>query len=116
MKTHPPFDLIRDLLDHEIVDAEGVPCGMVDDLLLTPDEHGPRITALLVGSGPASERLPALLRLAARGLGLTRRVRVPFEQLDTLAEVVTLKSRAAELGLGIADRRAARWLGRVPGT
>jgi sporulation protein YlmC with PRC-barrel domain len=116
MKQHPAFDLMRDLLDHELVDADGVPCGMVDDVLLTPAEGGLEIAALLVGAAVASERMPALLRVAARAMGVKRRVRVPFEQIDAVTEVVTLKNRAAELGLGVVDRRVSRWLGRIAGT
>ena len=116
MKRHATFDLVRDLLDHELVDAEGVPCGMVDDVQLSLGDDGVAVTALLCGPAVAAERLPAWLRILARACGAQRRARVPIEDIDSVAEVVTLKRRAPELGLGVAERRVARWLGRIAGT
>jgi sporulation protein YlmC with PRC-barrel domain len=110
------FDLVRDLLDHEIVDSEGVSCGMVDDVQLALGDEGLAVTALRCGPAVSAQRLPAWLRVAARACGVQRRVRVPMAELESMTEVVTLKRRAAELGLGVAERRVARWLARIVGT
>jgi sporulation protein YlmC with PRC-barrel domain len=107
------YDLMRDLLDHELVDSDGVSCGMVDDVEI--DVHG-HVTALLSGGRVWTQRLPALLRVLLPSLGATGRTRIPFEQIDEISEVIRLKSRATELGLGIDDRRAGRLLARIAGS
>jgi hypothetical protein len=110
------LDIVRQVLDHEVVDVNNVPCGMVDDLLV---EGGPgeelHVTALLVGTGAWAERLPSLLGRAAKFLFGGRRVRVPWEEVWVITERVKLKSRASELGLGVADRKASRWIKWLPG-
>jgi sporulation protein YlmC with PRC-barrel domain len=116
MSTQPVFDLVRDLVDHELVDSDGVPCGMVDDVELSLGERDLTVTALLSGSRVWTQRLPAVFRMILPALGATRRTRIAFDQVDDISEVIRLKSRATELGLGIADRKAARLLARVVGT
>lgn len=110
------LDIVRQVLDHEVVDVNNVPCGMADDLLV---EGGPgeelKVTALLVGVGAWADRLPSLLRRAAKFLFGGRRVRVPWEEVWVITERVKLKSRASELGLGVADRKASRWIRWLPG-
>jgi sporulation protein YlmC with PRC-barrel domain len=111
------IDLVRELLDHELVDVNGTPCGMIDDLELDGDIGGPlRVTALLVGPGAWVPRLPALAAWLARKTFGTQRVRVPWNQIDTIAERIVLKTTAASLGLGKLDRKAGRWLAKVPGS
>jgi len=61
MKKLKPFDLARDLLDHELVDVDEVPCGRVDDIELEHTSHGLAIAALLVG---VSRELDDAARLA----------------------------------------------------
>ena len=111
------LDLVRQVLDHEVVDSNNVPCGMVDDLEV---EGGPgeelRVTALLVGAGAWTRRLPsAFERLAARVFG-RQQTRVPWSEVESVTERVKLRSRAEELGLGRADRKASRLGGKVPGS
>lgn len=51
------------LLDQQIVDAEGLPIGRVDDLILQlpGDKGSPEITHLLVGAQALGERLGGVL-------------------------------------------------------
>ena len=111
--TH--VDLVRELLDHELVDCNGTPCGIVDDIEL---DGGPgkalRATALLVGPGAWIPRLPAFPAWIASKLFGMQRVRVPWDSIDTIAERIVLKTTASSLGLGKLDRKAGRWLARVP--
>jgi hypothetical protein len=109
------LDLALGLLDHQLVDAEGRRCGKVDDLEIEggPGEK-PVVRAVLVGPGAWSGR-GRLGRLAAR-LGGRRLVRVHWEEVDEVRTGVGLKRKAAELGLGRGDDRAARWVERVPGS
>ena len=46
------FDIALELLDHEVVDADGVPCGIVDDVELAGEPGEPlRAVALTALSG-----------------------------------------------------------------
>jgi len=109
------LDLMREVLDHEMVDVDGVTCGMVDDVELGAAAHGRvEVRALLVGPGAWLPRLPAIVeavlgRLLHRGV-----VRVPWDEVADVSEVIRLRSRASSLGLGRADRKAERWLAKLP--
>jgi len=108
------IDLLREVLDHEVKDADDVSCGMVDDLEFAQGPDGPVVVALLVGPGAWVPRLPALLRLAAGhvvGRGLAR---VPWHEVIGISEVIRLRSSAGALGLGQIDRKVGRWLARLP--
>jgi sporulation protein YlmC with PRC-barrel domain len=103
--------LVGQLRDLQIVDADGVHCGIVDDVALSGKPGGAlRIEALLVGPGAYAERLPrwwlALVRLIAGGAC----VHVPWREVESIASRVKLKSRAAELGLGRGEGRARKLL------
>jgi sporulation protein YlmC with PRC-barrel domain len=113
--SHTPFDLMRDLLDHELVDSNGVSCGMVDDVVLEASPRNLKVVALLAGPGAWAPRLPALARVAVQMLKGTARVRVAFEEVVEVAEVIRLRHPATELGLGIVDRRVGGWLKGVKG-
>jgi sporulation protein YlmC with PRC-barrel domain len=113
-ETHP-LDLLREVLDHELVDAEGVSCGMVDDIEFEDTPRGPVPAALVAGPGAWGPRLPALLALCARRLFGSRRVRVPWTEVHDIGETIRLKCRAEAVGLGTVDRKVERWLSRWPG-
>jgi len=108
------LDLMREVLDQEIVDVDGVACGMVDDLEFRDTPQGPVVAALLVGPGAWQTRLPALLRVLARWVFGDGRVPVPWSEVKDVDERVQLKSKAEALGLGVLDRRVGAWLRRLP--
>jgi sporulation protein YlmC with PRC-barrel domain len=109
------IDLLRDVLDHEIVDANGVSCGSVDEIAF---EHqagaAPQVAALLVGPGAWTPRLPALFGVLAAHVFGRDVIRVPWTEVADIGEVVKLKCSAGSLGLGKLDRKASRWLKRLP--
>ncbi len=111
------LDIVRNVLDHEVVDVNDVPCGMVDDVEL---EGGPggelRVTALLVGAGAWADRLPWVFGAAARRLFGGRRTRVPWAEVWVVGERIKLKSRASEVKLGRADRKASKIVEKLPGS
>jgi len=82
----------HELLDHEIVDADGNACGMVDGLQIEGSGARARVVALLVGPGAWLPRLPALPRVVARWLFGERVVRIPIEAVSDVSEVVRLKT------------------------
>jgi sporulation protein YlmC with PRC-barrel domain len=110
------FDVVRQVLDHELIDAEGMPCGMVDDVVLEGEPGAPlRVVELLCGPGAWMPRAPRLLsalvgRVAGRGY-----VRVPWSAVAHVGERIRLASTAQALGLGRVDRRVGRWVARIPG-
>jgi hypothetical protein len=113
----PTIQLLRDLLDHDIVDVDGVRCGIVDDIAFDDGPGGsPSVAAILVGPGAWGPRLPALLALVARWLFGRRTTRIAWDEIADLGQSVKLKRRAAQLGLGRLERKAATWLKRIPGS
>ncbi len=112
----PSLDLVREVLDHEIVDVDGVPCGVVDDVEFTGNAGEPaQAVALLVGPGAWGPRLPPLLAFLVRHTAGSRCVRVPLEAVQKIDERIVLKHSARDARLDTADRRAARWLAWIPG-
>ena len=109
------LDLARDVLDCQLMDSEGVACGRVDnvDLQVGPD-GALRVRALLVGTGALVARLPALLQWLLELGGRRRQVSVPWSEVERIDGVVRLRRRAAELELGRLNRKAGRWLSKVP--
>lgn len=108
------IQLVCQLRDLQIVDAEDVHCGTVDDIEFEGRAGGPlRIKALLVGPGGYKARLPrwwmALLRLVA-GDGV---VRVPWAEVESIASMVKLRCKRDALGLGRGEERARRLLPRI---
>jgi sporulation protein YlmC with PRC-barrel domain len=112
--------IVYELLDLQIVDADGRRCGRVDDVELRADGDALDVSALLTGRGVLPARLPQRLR------GLGRRVfgrsvlgetvhRVPAGAIDRIDSAVHLRCKAAELDLAAADRDLERWMAKVPG-
>lgn len=107
------LDLVRDVLDHEVVDAEGVPCGMVDDLELEGNAGSTlRVCAVLLGAGAWSDRLPRPVRQLVRAVTGGDTVRIPWSEVAVTSDRIVLASTAAALGLDAPDRRIARWFER----
>lgn len=110
-----PVDLVRDLLDRQLLDSDGEPCGMVDEVELAREGEVLRVVALRVGVGAWGPRLPALLQLLAHRLWGKRVVRVAWADIDSIREAVRLARPARELGLRFVDPRLQRLLERIPG-
>jgi sporulation protein YlmC with PRC-barrel domain len=110
-----PLDLVRDLIDRQLIDVDGEPCGMVDEVELAIENGGWRVVGLRVGVGAWAPRLPALLQPLARAAFGQRTVRVAWSDITTIRESVRLARPAAELGLRFVDPRLQRLLERIPG-
>jgi sporulation protein YlmC with PRC-barrel domain len=107
-------DIALGILDHQLVDAEGINCGKVDDLELTGlDSGSPEVVEIIVG-GNAWRSRGFLGRLAAHFAGDA--VHVPWSEVESVSSVVKLKRPAAELRLNRGDVRRGRLVGKVPGS
>ena len=114
--TTTSVDAVGEILDHEVIDAEGMPCGMVDDIVLEGRPGAPlAIVALLVGPGAWLRRALWPVRIVAGLVVGRQRVRVPWSAVVSVHERIVLEQHAAHYGLGRADRRVGRWLARIPG-
>jgi sporulation protein YlmC with PRC-barrel domain len=111
------LDIVRRVLDHEVVDVNDVPCGMVDDVELEGEPGGElKVTALLVGAGAWADRLPRVFGTLAEKIFGRQRTRVPWGEVWIVGERIKLKSRASEVKLGRADRKASKLLEKLPGS
>jgi sporulation protein YlmC with PRC-barrel domain len=107
-------DIALGILDHQLVDSDGVNCGKVDDLELAGlDGDSPEVVEIVVG-GNAWRSRGRLGRLAARFSGDA--VHVPWSEVESVSSVVKLRRPAAELRLNGGDPRWARLVGKVPGS
>ena len=114
--TNGFLDLARQVLDRQLIDANNVPCGKIDDIEVEGAAGGElKIKALLVGNGAASDRLPALCKSISRIIFGERVVRVPWSEVSIITDHVKLTSRADELGLGEAGSIASRIISKLPG-
>jgi sporulation protein YlmC with PRC-barrel domain len=102
--------LLREVLDHEIVDCDGNSCGMVDDIELEWTVDGPGVAALQLGPGAWSRRLPRPLGSLARWIFGRAVVRIPWAEVSEVTEIIRLRSRASRWGAGELDRRLGRWM------
>ncbi|SRR6266511_420081 len=111
------FDVAYRLLDDELVDSDGRRCGRVDDVEISGEPgRSAEITAILSGPGLWAERLPRpFRRLAARAFGDSY-VRVPWDAVKDIAEVIYLKGRGGDLGLGRGDDQVGRIIRGIPGS
>jgi sporulation protein YlmC with PRC-barrel domain len=109
------LDLARDVLDSALLDVDGKACGRVDNVKLDTGSNGElRISALLVGPGALSLRLPALVeRLVQICIG-RHQVIVPWSEVERVDQRVRLRRRAAELGLARGNRIVGRWIATLP--
>ena len=111
MKPDGRLTLIAQLRDLQIVDAQGMHCGIVDDVALAGKPGGVlRIEALLVGPGGYAKRLPGWCRALVRLVAGNGCVKVPWREVESITSVVKLRDEAAALGLDRGEARARRWL------
>ena len=118
------LDAGRELLDHQLIDRNGLFCGNVDDVELDlPDDGGlPVVTAVLNGPGVLSNRIGGRL---ARALGeLHRRLhptldgaaRIPWRHVRSIDSAVHLSVSREELDGGVFEAWCREHIvDRIPG-
>lgn len=107
-------DMVRSVLDRQVLDSNLFPCGKVDDIEME-GETKLRITAILIGNGVASERLPDFARRLSQKIFGESVVRVPWEEIKVIGQEVRLWSTAEELGLDERKGFVYRLISKLPG-
>ena len=116
MQRPPYLDVVRMLLDHQLLDANHVECGKVDDIELEIMDDGTlRATAIFTGPGASFAHLPRFFEWLARKFFGTRSKRLPWAELAIVDSRIKLRSTREALGLDELERRAAAWVAKFPG-
>jgi sporulation protein YlmC with PRC-barrel domain len=111
MKPDGRIKLVSELLDLPLIDSEGRYCGVVDDVELDGAAGKTlRPTALLVGPGAYSGRMPGWAMALVRLLAGSRITRVPFSKIRTIGSAVELEVPGEAVGLNKSEDRAERWI------
>ena len=121
------LSLRLDLLDRQIVDADELPVGRVDDVVLdVSDGHAPRIVALLTGAQALGERLGhGLGRLMARTAARLRSssaepgpARIDRDLVDSIEHQVRLRAPLNQLEhvAGLERWLAEHFIEGIPGS
>ena len=108
------LDIVRQVLDRQLVDANHYNCGRVDDIELDLSDE-PRVVALLVGNEFTSDRLPELARFISRKLFGRRRVRIPWSEVSVITDDVKLVNDAKEYGLDERQGFVFNLISKLPG-
>lgn len=118
LRQRPPyFDVVRMLLDHQLLDADYVECGKVDDVEIEIMDDGTlRATAIFTGPGAAFDHLPGWLAAIAGKFAGKRKKRIPWAEIALIDSRIKLRSTSEALGLDAGDRSAARWIAKLPGS
>ena len=108
------LDIVRQVLDRQVVDTNFVHCGRVDDLELS-GKSKLRLTAIMIGNGASSERLPEFLKRVLQYLFGDRITKIPWSEVKVIKDVIQLTSTAKELGLDEREGWAYRFIRKLPG-
>ena len=114
MKPEGTLKLISGVRDLQIVDADGVKCGIVDDIEFAGEPGEPlHVAAILVGPGAYERRLPGWAYWLVKRMAGRRVTRVPWSAVASITSVVKLSVAARDAGLGRAEDRARAYVPRA---
>ena len=106
------MDLIRDLLDKQVVDRNGREMGRVDSVILEMRAGAPpRVAAIELGPAVLAARVhPILGRWVgalehAAGVGDGEPVRIAFEDIVSIADHVKVDRSVGESGVATVEQR-----------
>lgn len=115
MRRDDPLKLLAEVRDLQIVDKDGLNCGICDDVELEGGAGGPLvITALLVGPGAYTHRLPKWLSRAIVSVAGKRITRVSWNAIDKITGRIYLTVTAESLGLRQTEERLQRAFKGIP--
>jgi len=109
------LDIVRQVLDRQVVDVNHYNCGKVDDIELDLSGKTPTVTAILVGNQYSSERLPEFAKWISQKLFGQSRVKIPWSDVSVITEDVKLAKNADEYGLDERNGFVYRFIEKLPG-
>ena len=109
------LDIAKRVMDEQVIDANHMNCGRVDDIELDFSGKQPKVTALLIGNGPASDRLPELARVISRKLFGRGKVKVPWSEVSVITTHIKLAKEANEYGLDERKGAVYNIISKLPG-
>jgi sporulation protein YlmC with PRC-barrel domain len=95
-------DIVRDMLDKQVVDRNGRPLGRVDTVIVDIHARDARLVAIEVGLVSVADRLHPLLGRCARafeiilGIEKGRPVRIPFDKVIDVDDRVKVDVAASD--------------------
>ena len=107
------LDMVRQVLDRQVVDRNLVLCGKVDDIEVEGKTR-PRVTAILIGNGAASARLPELFKFLSERIFGRSVVRIPWSEVKVITHQIKLRSEAKELKLDERQGSIYNFISRLP--
>ncbi|MFD0558462.1 hypothetical protein FB566_4407 [Stackebrandtia endophytica] len=112
--------MAAEILDRQIIDADGVFVGKVDDVEFAEQEDGSIVvTALLTGTEVLRHRVGRAGAVLAPARWFSpepdEHVRIPMDQIEDFTTAVQLKPNVAGLHSAVEDR-LRRLLRRIPGS
>jgi hypothetical protein len=111
MRPDGSLKLLAEVRDLQIVDSEGLNCGICDDLELTPEF---KIKAIVVGPVAWRTRLPAWAWRPIAAVFGRAAVHVPWRDVDHVTGRIVLARPAVDLGLRRTEERWKRFLPEIP--
>jgi hypothetical protein len=111
------FDLVRDVLDKQLLDRHGRPFGKVDGVVLdVRPGMPPRVVALEVGAATRLARLPRwLTRPLARWTRRATTTRIPRAAVLAVAREIRVSVDATETPAWRVERWLQRLFAYIPG-
>lgn len=117
------MDLVRDVLDKEVVDRNGREMGRVDGMVLNvSDGRPPRVSAIELGPAVLGHRInPSLGRWIAgleHALGIDegRPLRIPWRDVLDVTDRLKVDRAFGETSAATLEARLRRWVGALPGS
>jgi sporulation protein YlmC with PRC-barrel domain len=117
------MDVVRDLLDKQIVDRNGRDMGRVDGIVLRVHEDAPpEVTAVEVGPAVLAYRVhPILGRWVAAfehgfGIAAGRPLRIPLGDVIDIHDHIRVDLAVGETSAATVEQRLGAWIGSIPGS
>jgi sporulation protein YlmC with PRC-barrel domain len=109
------FNILREVRDLQVIDRDGLNCGICDDIEFKEASRGGLdVHCLLIGPGALRKRLPAWWGFSRGGVFPSRIVRVPWSDIETITSRIRLKTPASNYGLLDTDEALRPYLMRIP--
>jgi len=116
------MDIVRDVLDMNVVDRNGREMGRVDGIVIEQDDGPPRMTTLLIGPAALGSRVhPALGRFMTRletllGIERDRPSRISVREVDEVEGKIRVRLTLGDTTVAAFEQLLRRWIVKLPGS